>query len=180
MRCSCWKESDDPAALATALLYAGLAAHFTGQFEEARAQYSRSVDLCRTVGFRSAGARSLQQLGQTRLELGDIHGARIALEEALPTCLELGDRWVVPIVMSGLAGVAARTGRPRRALRLAGVAQGLCEAGQFSMPTVVEAQLERWLTPARKQLGLGSRADHGGGTADEPGRSGLLRAGGRA
>ena len=143
---------DDPAALATALLYAGLAAHFTGQFEEACARYGRSADLCRAAGFRSVGARSLQQLGKSRLELGDIHGARSALEEALPTCLELGDRWVVPIVMAGFAGVASRTGRPRRALRLAGVAQGLCEAGQFSLPVPVEAELERWLRPARKQL----------------------------
>ena len=55
---------DDPAALAIALLYAGLAAHFTGQFEEACARYGRSVDLCRAAGFRSVGARSLQQLGQ--------------------------------------------------------------------------------------------------------------------
>ena len=144
---------DDPAAVAIALLYAGLAAHFTGQFEEACARYGRSADLCRAAGFRSVGARSLQQLGRSRLELGDIRGARSALEEALPTCLELGDRWVVPIVMGGFAGVAARTGRPRRALRLAGVAQGLCEAGQFSMPVPVEAELERWLTPARNQLG---------------------------
>ena len=144
---------DDPAAVAIALLYAGLAAHFTGQFEEACARYGRSAYLCRAAGFRSAGARSLQQLGRSRLELGDISGARSALEEALPTCLELGDRWVVPIVIGGFAGVAARTGRPRRALRLAGVAQGLCEAGQFSMPVPVEAELERWLTPARNQLG---------------------------
>jgi len=32
------------------------------------------------------------------------------------------------------------------------VAQGLCEAGQFSMPVPVEAELERWLTPARNKL----------------------------
>ena len=143
---------DDPATVAIALLYAGLAAHFTGKFEEACARYGRSVDLCRAAGFRSMGARSLQQLGKSRLELGDISGARSALEEALPTCLELGDRWVIPIVMGGFAGVAARTGRPRRALRLAGVAQGLCEAGQFSLPVPVEAELERWLAPARNQL----------------------------
>jgi non-specific serine/threonine protein kinase len=144
----------DPANVAVALLYAGLAAHFTGQFKEACAHYGRSFDLCRAVGFRSVGARSLQQLSQARLELGDIRGARSALEEALPTCLELGDRWVVPIMMTGFAGVAAHTGRPRRALRLAGVARGLCEAGQFSMPAVVETQLQRWLAPARNQLGL--------------------------
>ena len=144
---------DDPADLATALLYAGLAAHFTGQFEEACVRYGRSVDLCRVVGFRSVGARSLHLLGHTRLELGDIQGARSALEDALPTCLELGDRWVVPLVMSGFAAVAARTGRPRRALRLAGVAHRLCEAGQFSMPTVNVAQLERRLASARNHLG---------------------------
>ncbi|HJY96943.1 MAG TPA: tetratricopeptide repeat protein, partial [Streptosporangiaceae bacterium] len=144
---------DDPTAVATALLYAGLAAHFTGRFEEACARYLRSLELCRATGFRSVATRALQQLGKSRLELGDIRGARSALKEALPVALELGDRWVVPVVMTGFAGVAARTGKPRRALRLAGVAQGLCEAGQFSMPVPVVAELERWLAPAKKQLG---------------------------
>jgi predicted ATPase/DNA-binding CsgD family transcriptional regulator len=146
-------ERDDPAALAIALLYAGLAAHFTGQLEEACARYRRSVEASRAAGFRSVGARALQMLGHARLDLGDIRGARGAFEEALPMCLELGDRWVVPLVMAGFAGVAVCTGRPKRALRLAGVARGLCEAGQFSMPAVRETRLERWLAPARKQLG---------------------------
>jgi predicted ATPase/DNA-binding CsgD family transcriptional regulator len=144
---------DDPATLATALLYAGLVAHFTGQVEEACARYGRSVDLCRAVGFRSVGARSLQMLGHARFDLGDIRGARGAFEEALPTCLELGDIWVVPLIMAGFAGVAVCTSRPRRALRLAGVARGLCEAGQFSMPAVREARLEQLMAPARKRLG---------------------------
>ena len=144
---------DDPTAVATALLYAGLAAHFTGRFDAACASYLDSLELCRVTGFRSVHARSLQQLGKSRLELGDIRGARSALKEALPVALELGDRWVVPVVMTGFAGVAARTGKPRRALRLAGVAQGLCEAGQFSMPVPVVAELDRWLAPASKQLG---------------------------
>jgi tetratricopeptide (TPR) repeat protein len=54
---------DDPTAVATALLYAGLAAHFTGRFEESCARYLRSVELCRATGFRSVAARALQQLG---------------------------------------------------------------------------------------------------------------------
>ena len=144
---------DDPTAVATALLYAGLAAHFTGRFEESCARYLRSLELCRATGFRSVATRALQQLGKSRLEQGDIRGARSALKAALPVALELGDRWVVPVVMTGFAGVAARTGKPRRALRLAGVALGLCEAGQFSMPVPVVAELERWLAPAKKQLG---------------------------
>ncbi len=144
---------DDPATVGTALLYAGLAAHFTGQHEMACARYERSVELCRAAGYRSVAARSLQMLGHARLDLGDIRGAREAFEEALPTCLEVGDRWVVPLVMAGFAGVAISTGRPERALRLAGVARELCVAGQFSMPAVRQARLEQWLVPARKQLG---------------------------
>jgi len=144
---------DDPPNLGTALLYAGLASHFTGQLELARDRYQRSVEECRAVGYRSFAARSLQMLGHARLDLGDIRGAREAFEEALPTCLEVGDRWVVPVVLAGFAGVAASTGRPRRALRLAGVARGLCEAGQFSMPAVIGTRLEERLVPARKRLG---------------------------
>jgi predicted ATPase/DNA-binding CsgD family transcriptional regulator len=144
---------DDPASLANALLYGGLAAHFTGRLEEACARYSRAVETCRAVGFRSVGARSLQMLGHARLDLGEIRGARTAFQEALPTSLELGDRWVAPLIIGGLAGVAAHTGRPGRALRLEGVARGLCDAGQFSMPAVMESRLDRDLAPARKQLG---------------------------
>ena len=67
-------------------------------------------------------------------------------------CLELRDHWVVPLIMAGFAGVAVSTGRPRRALRLAGVARGLCEAGQFSMPAVQDVRLEQRLRPARNKL----------------------------
>ena len=144
---------DDPPGVATALLYAGLAAHFTGRFEEACARYVRSLEVCGPTGFPSVAVRSLQRLGKSRLELGDIRGARSALEESLPIALELGDPWAVAVVMEGFAGVAARTGKPRRAMRLAGVVRGLCEAGQFSMPVPVEQELERWLAPAKKQLG---------------------------
>lgn len=144
---------DDPTGMATALLYAGLAAYFTGRFDESRARYVRSLELCGATDFPSVAARSLQQLGKSRLELGDIHGARSALEESLPIALELGDHWVVAVVMEGFAGVAARTGKPRRALRLAGAVRGLCETGQFSMPVPVKEELERWLVPAKKELG---------------------------
>jgi len=144
---------EDQVAHATALLYAGLAAHYTGQNEKACARFDRCIEEFRAAGFRSMCARALQMLAHARLELGDIRGAREALEEALPTCLELGDRWLVPLMMAGFAEVAACTGRPRRALRLAGVAWGVCEVGQFSMPAVAQGRLERWLAPARKQAG---------------------------
>ncbi|HYB49440.1 MAG TPA: tetratricopeptide repeat protein [Streptosporangiaceae bacterium] len=144
---------DDPPGVAAALLYAGLAAHFTGRFEEACARFVRSLELCGATGFPSVAARSLQQLGKSRLELGDIRGARSALGESLPIALELGDHWVVAVVMEGFAGVAARTGQPRQAMRLAGVVRGLCEAGQFSMPVPVDQEMERWLAPAKSQLG---------------------------
>jgi non-specific serine/threonine protein kinase len=71
----------------------------------------------------------------------------------LPASFELGDRWVVPIGLGGFASLAARTGRPRQALRLAGAAAAYSETNHFSMPPAMQAIIDRWLAPARKTVG---------------------------
>lgn len=147
------REVNDPVGVAYAFLYAGLAASFTGRLEVAREAFEEGVGMCRELVFRSLGARALQMLGHTRIELGDLRGAREAFEEALPVSLDLGDRWVVPLELAGFAGLAAKTGRPRQALRLAGAAAACSELGEFRVPTVMQSRLARWLAPARKALG---------------------------
>ena len=92
-------------------------------------------------------------LGIARLDLGELRAARAALEEALPVAVETGDRWAIPIGLSGFAGLAARTGRPRLALRLAGAAEAYREANQFATPEPHRTDLDRWLTSSRKAVG---------------------------
>ena len=146
------KASDEP-GVALALLYDGLAAQFTDRLETARQAYEASVAMCRRNGYGWIGARSSQMLGMTLLDLGDLPGARAALADGLPTSLKLGDRWMLAIGLAGFAGLAARSGRPRVALRLASAATAYSEANDYFMSTPVEASLARWIAPVRNSLG---------------------------
>ena len=92
-------------------------------------------------------------LGTARLDLGDLSAARTALEHALPVSIDIGDRWIVPIGLAGFAGLAAKTGRPRLALRLTGAAEAYQDANKLSMPDPVMEMLDRWLAPARAKAG---------------------------
>ncbi len=147
------RAANDPAGLAFAMLYAGLEAQFTGRVKVARDLFVQGFTTCGDLGFRLLAARLSQLLGIARVDLGDFSGARAALKEGLLAAVELGDRWIVPIGLAGFAGLAARTGRPRLALRLAGAAAAYSESNQFSVPKPNQATVDRWLAPVRKSLG---------------------------
>src|SRR5215207_6009255 len=55
-------------------------------------------------------ARSVQLLGITKLDLGDVAGARTALGAALPALVDIGDRFSILVGLTGLSGLAARSG----------------------------------------------------------------------
>ena len=144
--------SGDPAGLAGALWLAGAAAHFHGDGSLAVQRLERSVALSEEVGLSVIGARALQLLGVVRLDNGDLSGAEAALAQALPEVLGLGDRFAVPIGLSALAGLAARRGRPRSALRLSGAAAAYEQVNQTNRPQLIRALLDDWLTPVIDQV----------------------------
>jgi DNA-binding CsgD family transcriptional regulator len=113
----------------------------------------RCAGLCRELGMQALGARSLQMLGIVRLDLGDLAGARNALADAISASVDIGDRFPIPVELAGFAGLAASTGRPRLALRLAGAAEACIAASQSTMPEPIRVSLDRWLAPARRALG---------------------------
>ena len=68
-----------------------------------------------------------------------------------------------PVVMTGFAGLAAGTGKPRRVCCGREVALGPCEAAQFRCSCLLVVELERRLALPEKQLGSFGPADHGRG-----------------
>lgn len=146
------KAGDEP-GIALSLLYSGLVAMFTDRLEPACDLFSRCAALSRELGFLSVGARALQLLGIARLDLGDLAPAAAALQEGLPITVEMGDRFVIPIGLSGFAGLAAKSGQHRLALRLAGAATAYSETNEFSLPEALQANLDRWLVPSRQAVG---------------------------
>jgi non-specific serine/threonine protein kinase len=145
--------SGDQPGMALSYLYSGLVAMFTDQLDAACGLFTRCAALCAELGFPSVQARALQLLGIARLDLGDLTAAAAAMREGLPLTLEMGDRFVIPVGLSAFAGLAARTNRPREALRLAGAAIAYSESNEFSLPEVLHANLDRWLRPSRQTVG---------------------------
>ncbi len=145
--------ADDRPGIAFALFFLALNAQFTDDLEAACELHERCVALCRELGFESLGARALQPLGIARLELGDLTGARTALQQGLPASVAVGDRFIIPIGLSGFAGLAAKTGKHRMALRLAGAAEAYRDIYGSALPEPVRAYLESWLAPALKTAG---------------------------
>jgi non-specific serine/threonine protein kinase len=134
-------------------MYSALVAQFTGDLEAACGLFARCAAQSAELGLEPLSARATLTLGCARLDMQDLPAARAALAEGLPVSMAVGDRWVVLIGLTGFAGHAAMSGRPRLALRLAGAAQAYQELNQFSMPGPVRDRADSWLAPARDAAG---------------------------
>jgi non-specific serine/threonine protein kinase len=144
--------NDRPAA-AFVTFYSGLIALITGHLETASGLFARCAAMAAELGLEPLNARARQMLGFPLLELGELAPARAALAESFPVCMEVGDRWVVQIGLAGFIGLAAKTGRTRLALRLAGAGNAYRDANEFSMPVPIQEMVDRWLAPARAKAG---------------------------
>jgi predicted ATPase/DNA-binding CsgD family transcriptional regulator len=143
----------DDAATAFVTFYSGLVALLTGQLEAACGLFTRCAVLAAELGLAPLSARARQMLGFPLLDLGQLAAARAALTESFPVVMDVGDRWVIQIGLAGFVGLAAKTGRPRLALRLAGAGDAYRDANEFSMPEPIEEIVDRWLAPARARAG---------------------------
>jgi predicted ATPase/DNA-binding CsgD family transcriptional regulator len=145
--------SEDRPVIAFSLMYSGLLAQFTGRLEAACDLFVRCAALSAELGLEPLNARAKIVLGCALLDLGKLPAARAALEEGLPASIDVGDRWVATVGLAGFAGHAAKTGRPRLALRLAGAAEAYQDANMFTLPGPIREILDRWLAPARSTAG---------------------------
>jgi non-specific serine/threonine protein kinase len=149
-------EAGDDTGVAAALWLGGAMAIFGENHRLARERLERCVALCETRGLPAIEARARQLLGMAELELGDLPRARAALAKGVPAVVDLGDRFAIAIGLSVLAGLAAGTGRPRAALRLAAAAAAYQETNQTYRPQNVRRVLDKWLAPARLAVGAGA------------------------
>jgi predicted ATPase/DNA-binding CsgD family transcriptional regulator len=143
----------DAAGAASALFFTGVAAHHRGELETACDRFERCAELCTELDLPAVGTRAVQLLGITKLDLGDVAGARTALGAAVPALVDIGDRFSILVGLLGLSGLAARSGKPRVALRLAGFAEAYGEINQVSAPQPLQRSLAQWLAQARAAAG---------------------------
>jgi non-specific serine/threonine protein kinase len=147
----------DDAGLAAALFFAAASSMFEGNLRLALERFEGCVKLSRAVGLPQVEARALQLIGVTRLQLGELPVARAVLAKGVPAIVDLGDRFAVPVGLSALAGLAAKEGRPRAALLLAGAAAAYEQVNETYRPQAIRAFLDGWLEPARTAAGAAAR-----------------------
>ena len=143
----------DAAGVASALFFCALATQYSGDVELACDLFARCAAMYEESGLPSGSARALQLLGIARLILGDLPAARAALEQGLPVIVNIGDRFAIPSGLTGTAGLAAKSGRPRLALKLAGAAAAYEEVNQTHLPDPLRGLLDEWLAPVRVEVG---------------------------
>jgi predicted ATPase/DNA-binding CsgD family transcriptional regulator len=146
-------EARDRPAIAFAMFYSALVALLTGRLEAACDLFARCGGTAAELGLAPLSARARLMLGFPLLDLGELSAARKALAEGFQMSTDVGDRWFVQLGLGGFAGLAAKTGRPRLALRLAGAADAYQNANEFSMPGPMGEIVDRWLVPTRARTG---------------------------
>jgi predicted ATPase/DNA-binding NarL/FixJ family response regulator len=144
---------------AAALWFSGLAPLANGHVELARERFERCVELSQTLHLPAVRALALQLLGVARLEMGDLDGAREALAQGVPEIADIGDRFAIPAGLSALSGLAAKEGRPRAALVLAGAAAEYEQVNRTYRPHAMRSYLDAWLGPVHRSVGEGAAAE---------------------
>ncbi len=131
----------------------GGVALYRGDLDAARSFQEQSLALQRELGDKRGIAFSLRELGRVAARQLDHAAAEQYHKESLAMLRDMGDRQGMAESLEGLAGVAAASGRPERALELAGAAAGLREAIQTPLSTPDQDMLDRSLEQARAALG---------------------------
>jgi predicted ATPase/DNA-binding CsgD family transcriptional regulator len=146
-------EAGDRPAIAFSMFYSGLVALLTGQLKASCDLFTRCAAMAAELDLAPLSARARQMLGFPLLDLGELSAARTTMAASFPEIMDVGDRWIIQIGLSGFIGLAAKTGRPRLALRLAGAADAYRDVNEFSLPEPIGEIVDRWLAPARVKAG---------------------------
>jgi predicted ATPase len=144
--------ADGPATVFVTF-YSALVAMLTGRLEAACDLFARCGTRAAELDLAPLGARCRMMLGYPLLDLGDLSAARTVLAEGFQMSTDVGDRWFVQLGLGAFAGLAAKTGRPRLALRLAGAAEAYRDKNEFTMPEPIDEIVDRWLAPTRAKAG---------------------------
>jgi hypothetical protein len=119
----------------------------------ARRHRAATLAAARELGDRWETAQAAYWLSHLAVDEGDHASAVSLLRHLRELGQQLGDAELMCAFLEGTAHLAAASGQPEPALRLAGAAATQREAIDSVVFPVVERLLQQWLAPARSALG---------------------------
>ena len=129
----------------------GSLARLRGDPGGARRCYLEALPILREIDARPEIARCLAGIGRMALDEGDTEVARRHLAESLRLSQATGSRAGVAHGLEWMAALAVGVGRSDLAVGLTAAASTLRESAGF--PPIPGARIERYLAPARRDLG---------------------------
>jgi predicted ATPase/DNA-binding CsgD family transcriptional regulator len=142
---------DQQWGVARTLAGLGSLARLRGDPGGARRCYLEALPILREIDARPEIARCLAGIGRMALDEGETEVARRHLAESLRLSQATGARAGVAHGLEWMAALAIGLGRSDLAVRLTAAASALRESSGF--PPIPGARIERYLVPARRDLG---------------------------
>lgn len=147
------RAGSDTARLGSALLHLGHLIGFAqGDLPAAQALYREALGLFRGLSQAEGTADALANLGSVAILMGDYASASPLVAESLRLYRTLGYPYDMALSLGRAAGIAAGTGQPQRALRLAGASAAHCASIGVSQPPLFHERSERMIASAREAL----------------------------
>jgi predicted ATPase/transcriptional regulator with XRE-family HTH domain len=147
------EELDDPWLIAWDEHLFGLADYINDDLPAAHKHYARSLEIRETLGYPEGIGLINGLLGMLAVREGDYPGAFRLLRKGLEIGQQISARWLVINWLANIVLIAADTGSPDRAARLAGFVQTMSGiTGAFPIP-ITNAVLQQGIHTARERLG---------------------------
>lgn len=143
---------DDPGR-SNALHLLGVGAQMAGDLLEAREWMTQRLTLVRATGNDFLVASEASNLSMVERQLGNLAAAEDLAGEAIQICERIGDRFLTPFAIAGLAAIALERGEYERSAKLIGAVEGLMEATQMAWPPDERPHYERMLAELPKVMG---------------------------
>lgn len=151
-----YREINETHGVALALNNLGLVARDLGNLDRAAALHQESLALRRALGDKLSIAHSINDLGVVVGDRGDVERAAALHRESLAIFRDLMDTLEIAVCLERLAWMASAQKQADLAVQLFAAAERVRGAVGVTLPLPYEADHERWLAAARRQLGEGS------------------------
>ncbi|MGH2356544.1 MAG: tetratricopeptide repeat protein, partial [Candidatus Limnocylindria bacterium] len=144
--------ADEPGR-SNALHLLGVGAQIAGDLREAREWMTQRLRLVRAGGNQFLIASEAGNLSMVERQLGNLEAAEKLAREALEIGERIGDQFMKPFALSGLAAIATERREFERAATLVGAAEAIMEAQHMAWPPDERPHYERMLAVLPEAMG---------------------------
>src|SRR5574341_1484117 len=147
------QELGDKPGIMQGLSILGEIARSHGDFDLAKTAYQEGLDVGKEVGDKLRESLNYVNLAFIAQHENDYEKARALYKQGLALSLEIDNKTNLVLYPGLMAGALGMRGQPRRAARLIGASEALCESMGIGLQPADQPEFDRGVALVREQLG---------------------------